>query len=245
MHEIQLQTIDSTQTYAKAHAIEFPKHQITCVSAEEQTAGRGRYNRVWVSPKGVNLYATFYFRLPNRAKDLTSLAQVMACSFAELLLKEGLRPTIKWPNDVQLSGKKVSGVLSETAFEREEVNIFLGIGVNVNMGIDLLAKIDQPATSLKIETGRVWDRLTTLKKLQAQFSHDLELFKQEGFAPFHNLFDKLLAYKGQTIRCFDGKKEWVGICHSLSADGQLNLLLPDQTLHKCISGDIQKVKAGE
>ncbi|HEX2583409.1 MAG TPA: biotin--[acetyl-CoA-carboxylase] ligase [Chlamydiales bacterium] len=238
MHEIRLQTIDSTQTYAKAHAAEFPKDQMTCVSAEEQTAGRGRYNRIWVSPKGVNLYVTFYFRWPITTKDLTSLAQVMACSFAELLLKEGLYPLIKWPNDVQLSGKKVSGILSETAFQGDEVDLFLGIGINVNMGIDLLSKIDQPATSLQIETGKTWDRWDTLKKLQMQFSHDLELFKQKGFAPFHPLFEKLLAYRGQTIHCFDGKKEWVGICHSLSADGQLNILLPDQTLHKCISGDI-------
>jgi BirA family biotin operon repressor/biotin-[acetyl-CoA-carboxylase] ligase len=238
MNEIHLQTIDSTQMYAKAHAANFPKHQITCVIAEEQTAGRGRFQRAWVSPKGINLYATFFFRLPAHAKDLVSLAQIMACSLANVLLKEGLAPKIKWPNDVQLSGKKLSGILCETAFHGDEVEIFLGIGINVNMLADLLEKIDQPATSLLAETGRQWDRAALLKKVQKQFDKDLELFKKEGFFPFHNFCENLLAHKGKEIRCFDGKMEWVGICHSLTPDGQLNVLLHDNSIHKIVSGEV-------
>src|SRR5579872_3829888 len=90
MHEIQLDVIDSTNTYAKQHAASFPKDQITCVTAEEQTAGRGRYDRKWVSPKGVNIYATFYFTLPANTLDIVSLSQVMAYSLSSLLLQEGL-----------------------------------------------------------------------------------------------------------------------------------------------------------
>ena len=235
---IRLESIDSTQSYAKKHAAEFPPHQITCISAEEQTAGRGRFQRHWVSPKGLNLYTTFYFRLPSSMKDLISLAQVMACSLARLLLESGLEPKIKWPNDIQLNGKKLSGVLCETVFGKNEVEIFLGIGINVNMGADLLEKIDQPATSLKKETGKEWDRNELLKKLQTHWLSDLELFKKEGFAPFHDFLENHLAYKNEEIRFFDGKKEWVGICHSLTKDGQLNILLNDNTIHKVVSGEI-------
>ena len=242
MHEIHLDRIDSTNTYAKEHVLEFPPDQITCIHADEQTAGRGRYERSWVSPPNVNLYATFYFRLPPDALHLTSLAQVMAASFASLLIAEGLHPKIKWPNDLQLSGKKVSGILCETSFHPKWVDIFLGIGINVNMEKEALNQIDQPATSLKTETGKSWDRQTLLHKLQHQFVSDLEKFKTSGFLPFYYLIDNLLAFKGETIRCFDGSREWVGICHSITNEGQLNLYLPDHSIHTLSSGDIRSSK---
>lgn len=239
MREICLETIDSTQNYAKAHRAQFAKGEITCITADQQTAGRGRYQRKWVSPPGQNIYATFFFELPRNTLHLIALAQVMAYSFANVLLHERLAPKIKWPNDIQLSGKKVSGILCETQFHTSHVDIFLGIGINVNLDAQMTAQIDQPATSLLIETGRTWDKKTLLKKLQKQFAGDLEAFKQHGFAPFHGAFEKLLTFKGQTIRCFDGKKTWEGVCHSLTEDGQLNLLLPDHTLHVISSGDIE------
>ncbi len=239
MHQIHLETIDSTNTYAKKHFETFPPDQITCITAEEQTAGRGRYQRKWVSPRGVNIYATFYFRLPIDTLHLISLAQVMAYSLTAVLLREGLSPKIKWPNDIQLSGKKVSGILCETVFQKEWVDLFLGIGINVNLDKKSAAQIDQPATSLRIETGGEWSREILLSKLQKQFTADLQKFKKKGFAPFHSAVESLLAFKGETIRCFDGKKVWTGICHSLTNDGQLNLYLPDKTMHTILSGDIQ------
>lgn len=239
MHEIttiHLDTIDSTNTYAKRHVHTFAPDKITCISAEEQTAGRGRFQRSWHSPKHLNLYVTFYFRLPLNTLHLVSLAQVMTYSFAHILLQQKLHPKIKWPNDVQLNNKKIAGVLCETSFQEKYAEIFLGIGINVNM--DSFGKIDKPATSLKVETGRTWDKEALLKQLQKQFAADLERFKKEGFTPFHSQFENLLAYKGQTIHCFDGKKEWVGICHSLTNDGQLNLYLPDKSIHTVLAGDI-------
>jgi BirA family biotin operon repressor/biotin-[acetyl-CoA-carboxylase] ligase len=241
MNSIHLDTIDSTNTYAKLHASHFPTDQITCISAEEQTVGRGRYERRWISPRGVNLYATFFFQLSSHTPHLISLGQVMAASFATVLLKEGFFPKIKWPNDVQLQGKKVSGILCETSFHPPFVDVFLGIGVNVNMKADDLVQIDQPATSLKEETGHVWDKKTLLRKLQQQFASDLENFKREGFLPFYQLFDSLLALKGKKITCFDGQKTWVGTCHSLTEEGQLNLLLLDHSLHTISSGDISSI----
>src|SRR4051812_3291883 len=108
---IHLDQIDSTNTYAKQHAQDFAPDKITCITAEEQTAGRGRFQRKWISPRGVNLYTTFYFRLPLSTLHLTSLCQVAAFSVSSLLLQSDLHPKIKWPNDVLLSGKKISGVL--------------------------------------------------------------------------------------------------------------------------------------
>ncbi len=238
MHEIRLDIIDSTNTYGKLHVGEFPHDQITCITAEEQTAGRGRYHRKWISPRGVNIYATFCFRLQARSLHLGCLGHLMACSLTAVLIKMGFNPKIKWPNDIQLNQKKLSGILCETQFHKDLVDVFLGIGININLDAKTAASIDQPATSLLIETGKEWDREEVLKKLQKQFEIDLSLFKKEGFTPFHDRFERLMAYIGKTIRIFDGETTWTGICHSLSPDGQLNLLMPNHIIQKIATGDI-------
>lgn len=238
MNTIHLESVDSTNTYARQHAKSFDPAKITCITADYQTAGRGRFQRHWISPKGENLLATFYFRLPSHSLHLISLAQVMAASIASVLLHEDLHPKIKWPNDVQLSGKKLAGVLCETTFSGGGIDVFLGAGINVNMSKEHLSKIDQPATSLFVETGRHWEIKALLQHLQRQFESDLSKFKKEGFAPFHHFFENLLSLKGHEVRCFDGKKVWVGICHSLTMDGQLNLYLPDKTIHTVSSGEV-------
>jgi len=238
IEEIHFETIDSTNAYAKRECRFFPTDRIICVSADEQTAGVGRYGRKWVSPKGVNLYATLCFKLPQNLPDLGCLAILAAYSLASLLLESGLRPKIKWPNDVRLNGKKVSGILCETIFEPKEVQVLLGIGVNVNMGKKDLDRIDQPATSLKEETGKTWDRAALLKRYLRHFEADLERFKAQGFAPFHGPVEQILAFKGETVRCFDGENEWSGVLRSLGTDGCLHLDLPDGSHRSFHSGDL-------
>jgi len=235
--EIHLDSVDSTNTYAKQHLSEFAPDKITCILAEEQTAGRGRFTRSWHSPRGLNLYVTFVFQLSSPL-HLGSIGQVMALSFAQVLIREGLHPLVKWPNDVLLGGKKLSGVLAETQTIKSSIAVFLGIGINVNLNLAELKQIDQPATSLKVETHRDWNRAALFKKLSQQFVADLDKFKKKGFEPFHHQFENLMAFKGKTIHCFDGKKEWTGLCHSITHDGQLNLCLPDHTIHTLSAGDI-------
>lgn len=238
MNEIHLEIIDSTNSYAKEHASTFPPGEITCISAEEQTAGRGRHQRKWISPDQVNIYATFYFQLPRPTHHLSALAQVMAFSLATVLIKEGFQPKIKWPNDVQLNGKKLAGILCETTFQSHCIEIFLGIGININLSENQASLIDQPATSLLIETGKLWDKRTFFTKLQNQFIEDLNRFKRNGFAPFHNLVENLLAYKGEMIEVIDGPNKWRGICHSLTPEGKLNLYLDNQIVQTISSGDL-------
>ena len=235
--QIHLDTIDSTNLYAKKHASEFPRDQITCITAEEQTAGRGRQQRRWASPRGVNLYITFFFHLPVNTRDIPCLAHLISLSLAQVLSE--LSPKIKWPNDLLLNGKKFCGILCETTFSPQEIEIILGIGIDVNMPAELLAEIDAPATSLLVETGRSWNRHDLLKKLQTQFTQDLEKFKTHGFAPFHAKINQLLAYRGETVRIIDGEKEWVGICDSIGEDGRLALLMPNGEKRFFYSGNLR------
>ncbi len=166
---LYLDTIDSTQNYAKTHIVLFDASAITCIVAEEQTNGRGQFQRKWTSPRGVNLYATLVFRLPLPCPQLNTLAIVMAKTIKTVLQKENIPATLKWPNDVQIHNKKVAGALCETIFHPTFIDIFLGFGLNVNMEQEDLTKIDQPATSLKEETGKIWDKNALLEKIQAEF----------------------------------------------------------------------------
>jgi len=232
---ITLDSVGSTQAFAKENAHTYAKDKITCVSTKEQTKGVGRFHRPWLSPKG-NIFATFYFTLPKDSLHLTSLAQIMTLSFAEVLCNNNLAPKIKWPNDVLLNNHKCAGTLCEITFNKDHVDVFLGIGIDVNMSKEECAQIDKPATSLKVETGKDWSEEEILKALQEQFAKDLTLFKEKGFDPFHSKFENLMAYIGEEITCFDGEKEYSGICHSLNSEGQLNL---------CIDGDMRTIFSGD
>lgn len=166
-------TIESTQTYAKKHAAEFPPHDLTCVVADVQTQGYGQFQRPWISPKGKNLYVTFYFQVPNPCLHLTQLTSQMIKSVQKVLENEGVITTIKPLNDLFLQGKKIAGALTETEFHKTHIEIFLGLGLNLSLDTDDVAKIDQPATGLEQETGKRWDKKTLLAAIQHQFLHDL------------------------------------------------------------------------
>src|ERR1700733_13141072 len=235
VHYVHLDTVDSTNNWVKSHLPELAS--LTCVTAEEQTAGRGRFKRHWVSPRSENIYATLYLTVPLGSIYLANLGQIMAFACAKVLRGIGFEAELKWPNDILIQGRKIAGVLTETVTHGEEIGGIIGIGVNVNMKAASLEAIGVPATSLLQLSQKKWDLKELTELLMNHFLQDLELLKKSGFAPFQAPFEKMLAYKGQEITCRDGTQTIKGICHSLSKDGRLQLVLP--------SGEIKLVTAGE
>jgi BirA family biotin operon repressor/biotin-[acetyl-CoA-carboxylase] ligase len=152
-----LKQVDSTNRYARDEYANLA--DATLLVAEAQTGGRGRRGRVWQSPPGCNLYATFVIKRwphpPTAATWLASLATL------DLLRQTAPGPAwwIKWPNDILCGDRKVCGVLCETyaAIGNVPTGMLIGIGVNLNMPSDQLAAIDRPATSTLAETGRSVD----------------------------------------------------------------------------------------
>lgn len=169
---IHFTNIDSTNTWAKQHINELDPHSLTVITADEQNGGRGQFNRKWVSPPGLNIYATFCYLLKAPVKDAGPLSQLLSRAAVCALQELGFSPKLKWPNDILLSGKKVAGVLCELVTEDNGQWVIAGIGLNVNMSKDLLEKIDQPATSLCLEGGLEIDRDLLLQKIV----HAFELF---------------------------------------------------------------------
>lgn len=234
---INFVSLDSTNTWAKNNAHMLDPQYITCITAQEQTAGRGRFFRKWLSPKGQNIYATLYFQIPKTSPYLGNLGQVMCLSCCSVLREKGFSPQIKWPNDLLIAGKKVAGVLCETVAMEDNLGIVLGFGINVNMSQELLDMIDQPATSLAQQSGHLWKIEQILELIVKQFAHDLQNLERHGFVYFQKDYEELLAYKGQLMSWSDGIRNIKGICHSISEDGKLNLIIP--------SGEMLSLSAGE
>ena len=189
---IFLEKTASTNTYAKENVESFDANNITCITTKEQTAGRGQFAKSWYSPPGKNLLTPFYFTLSKNQKDIEHLAQLMAQSVAKILLQMGFSPQFKWPNDLLLCQKKVCGVLAEITQQKELIYVFIGVGLNINMGKEDLEQIDQPATSLLAESEKTFSIEEILLSLQEQFSDDLALFKKRGFSPFLEFINDLL-----------------------------------------------------
>ena len=223
IERICLDCIDSTHAWAKRNSAALRPDALTCITARVQTAGQGRHKRLWHSPPEVNLYMTLYFVLLSPSGNL---AQLLSLSAAALMEKAGLHPQIKWPNDLLLSGKKVAGVLCESFPSQRETIVLLSMGLNVNMSKEMLSVIDQPATSLTVETDKNWEVNEVKEALLKEFVQDLALFQAEGFSPFAPRYDALLAHKGKALHCFDGSQVREGICLGILPDGRLELLLP-------------------
>ncbi|EKD28359.1 MAG: hypothetical protein ACD_79C00331G0001, partial [uncultured bacterium] len=226
--DIFLKTVDSTQEYAKKKASCFDPKKITCIFAEEQTKGKGRFNRKWLSHQKNNLNVTFYFQLPSKTLHLSSINHILALSLIEILREKKLDSKIKWPNDVMLSEKKLSGILCEVQIKGDIADIFLGIGINVNSPKEFIDEIDQKATSLKLETNKTWNIKELLENIKQKFLKNLNLFKEKGFTPFHEKYENLLLYVGEKITFYDGKNEYKGILHSIDCEGKLNLYTQDK-----------------
>ncbi len=158
------ETLPSTNDWAKAHLSSFSREALHVISSDCQTSGRGRYGRKWISPRGSNLYATFVFF--SETAEPVAITRLLALTAAALFPFEC---QLKWPNDLLVNGKKIAGILCETSSDA----IIIGIGINVHMTAEELAQIDQPATSLQLETGRDYSVKELLHDLSGRFASEL------------------------------------------------------------------------
>src|SRR3972149_7092689 len=193
---------DSTNT----KAFELAMHRApegTLVVAESQRKGKGRLGRRWESPKEVNIYTSIILRpriAPSSASQITLLAAVATARAIEKATK--ILPDIKWPNDLLIRNRKVSGILMELDSEADMVNfIVLGIGIDINMDINSLPPdVAKVATSIKNETGRTIERVPLVQELFRQLEKWYEIFKADGFGPIITEWERLSIMAGEDIK---------------------------------------------
>ena len=220
---IHLKKIDSTNDYALRNMAKL-EAEIT-IYADEQTAGKGRNNRTWISSQKSNLYFTIILK-PDLKKFtvLPNITQYMAIVICRILEKYEIIAQIKWPNDILVDGKKIAGILCETVFKGSNLEgIALGVGVNLNMSEDFLAIIDQPATALNVLLGKRINRRKFLDILLDEFFENYESFLLQGFVCIRDEYkQKLISLnKSVKINMLDEISE--GIIRNIDLIGQLIL----------------------
>ena len=219
-----------------ARAAEAGAPEGAIVLAEEQTAGRGRMGRSWVSPPGVNLYATIVLR-PS-LDDLRYLAVIAPLAVCQAIEETtSLFPRIRWPNDVLIDGKKVSGILVQSELSGDEVLYALaGIGVNVNLDASAHVEIATIATSLRAELGREVSREEVLASLLDRFEEHYEALRRGEVVSM--AWKLRLDTLGKPVRVqFAGGRVEEGVAVDADSDGSLILRRDD--------GSHVRIEAGE
>ncbi len=207
--------------------------------ADVQTHGRGRFTRIWNSEPGRDL--TFSLLLPLTSlepKLRQNITQIAALAVAQMLEGYGLKPSVKWPNDVLIQRKKISGILCEIIKTDEKVFGVLGIGINVNSTDQFLASIDLPATSLRCELHHKIERQDLLKKLLEIIINCFNVLCQTGFTQNREEIIKRLAFINEHIIFTDVKQDsYSGKIIDLNDDGSL--------LFECEKRGIISLNSGE
>jgi len=228
----------STNTLAFAEGVAGAPHGLTVV-ADAQTGGRGRRGRDWHSPPGAGLYVSVLLRprlLPQAAPPLAFAAAVAVAEVLEKTLD--LAPRLKWPNDVQLGGRKVCGILLEMSAEPERVAfVVCGIGLNVNADA-LPPDLAHRATSLRLELGEPVARPLVLAPLLGALERWVDRYVDEGFAPLREAWLARAAHLGQEVRVDTPNGTILGVAETLDADGALVLRLASGRPKRILVGDV-------
>jgi BirA family biotin operon repressor/biotin-[acetyl-CoA-carboxylase] ligase len=206
----------------------------TVIIAEEQTAGRGRFDRRWVSQAGQNLTLSVILRPRMEALRQMNMAACLSVVRA-IRSATGLSPTVKWPNDVRLGGRKVCGILIESRVEQDGAGyVVVGIGLNVNFDPRPHDEIASIATSLKLESGRHIPRLPLCRTMLTEFDR---LCDAEGDA-VRDEWRGALETLGRHVRVRWGDVVDEGLATDVDAEGNLVLQRSDGTLTTLVAGEV-------
>jgi len=235
---IHFKTIDSTNTYGLANFETLEDK--TIIIADEQTKGRGRFNRVWVSDNYENIYLSFILK-PEKKDYITNLTQYLSVITAKTIESYGVEAHIKYPNDVLVNGKKICGILSEGALKKNILQgIVLGIGINLNMPKEVIETIDRPATSLNLITNKTIDKQDFLNKLLNKFFENYEKSISKGFLYFKEDYLNRTHFLGKTvwIQQRDGAPKEEVIALKIDDNGNLIVKTLQNTEKIVYSGDV-------
>ena len=193
--------------------------------AERQTAGRGRRGRVWASPFAENLYCSVVLRVDGGMSQVEALSLTVGLAVAKTLQSLGLNGVqLKWPNDVLVDGRKISGILLELAGDPADVcHVVIGIGINVNMANDAPGAIDQPWASVRQCVGRMLDRNDLAAELLLQLRDCLSMHWQHGFAGLREEWEALHAWRGRSVVLTAGNNATLGVVLGVDERGAVRL----------------------
>jgi BirA family biotin operon repressor/biotin-[acetyl-CoA-carboxylase] ligase len=241
-----LSEIDSTNSYAHNLAREGAQEGEVIV-AERQTHGRGRLGRSWVSPPYVNLYFSVILRPRLLPRDVPQITLMAAVALTEALTPfAAVAPTIKWPNDILIQGKKLAGILTESSCEAGRVEfVILGAGINVNTSLESLpAPIHERATSLSAVNGKQISREKLFKRLIQDLDRCYGELEQSGFESLAARWEAHFGLRGKKVKVEMVDQSFCGTAMGLDRDGALIVEDEKKVVQRVIAADVIPLEEG-
>jgi BirA family transcriptional regulator, biotin operon repressor / biotin---[acetyl-CoA-carboxylase] ligase len=232
--------IDSTNAYARQLAAA-GADEGEIVVAEAQTRGRGRLGRSWISPPFVNLYLSVILRPhlpPMHAPQLTLMAAVALADTVASFLRTP--PTIKWPNDILIEGRKVAGILTESRCDSERIEfVILGIGANLNYPAELMPdSIRDRATSIASVTQTEVSREEFFRRLIQALDRCYGEIEESGFADLAHRWEALFGLREKKVRAEMAGRTITGIAKGIDPDGALIVEDGRGERQRIVAGDV-------
>ena len=236
--------IASTNTIAMRLAERGEPHG-AIVLAEEQTGGRGRAGRSWISEKSAGIYCTILLRPPIPPAHAPLLTLVAGLAARDAAAEElDTAPDIRWPNDLLVGGRKFAGILTEMHAEPDRIHYaVVGIGMNVNQS-KMSAEIATFATSLKIETKKSHSRFELLIRTLHHFDRYYNQFISDGAQPILRRFAEVSSYfRGKRVRITTSTEAFTGTTAGLESSGVLRVSRDDgHGIELVLSGDVAEAE---
>ena len=214
------------------------------VIAEEQTAGRGRLGRSWISERGSGLYVSLILRPRLSAADAAVVTLAMGLAVSRAIHRlTNVACDLRWPNDVLLGGRKCCSILTEMVAEDDQVRyVITGIGVNVNH-TDLPAELVETATSLRLATGCEYSREALLAEILNEADRYMSILVERGPAAIVELFTRASSYaEGKRVVVLNGAEEIAGSTAGLTAAGGLLLRRDDGAVMPIVAGSVRPLE---
>lgn len=231
--------VDSTNNWAKEEA-RLGASEGTVLTADMQTAGKGRRGRSWESPTGTSIYMSLILRpqiAPEKASMLTLVLGLSAAQAIRDLF--GLEVLIKWPNDLVISGKKICGILTEMNVGAGGIEyVVAGIGINVNTR-EFPEELADKGTSLCLEYGKEIDRQVLMEAVLDRFFRNYELFlEKQDLSLLVDEYNAVLVNRGKSIRVLEPGHEYDGISGGINEKGELLVTREDGTEVAVYAGEV-------
>ena len=247
-HLLILPEVSSTN----AHALTLthtPVPHGTAVIAEHQTAGRGRLNRTWFSPPGLNLYTSIILNPPPHFERISWIPLIAGLAITDsIYLQTSLPVSLKWPNDLLCDDKKIGGILCEgISHGNKEQVVVVGIGINVHMRKeDFPLNLQQASTSLAMVSQATVNRNILLASFLNAFEHWYDLLLKGPITHIHHTYMARCETIGRKVLIqLTNQEEFVAIGHTIGEDGSLHVCLkdtPSEGIRVIHSGDVTHLR---
>lgn len=227
--------LNSTNLHLKQNFEKYENFDV--IIAEHQSNGYGRFKRQWLDLGGENIFMSICLKFDGFNENVVGLTQYTALMLAKTFEKYGISPTIKWPNDIHVNKKKISGILAESVIKNSKfLGIVLGLGININSDNKNFSSVSQDVTSLNVEISKNIDKDNFVEEFLEEFKTSYEQLLKFGFK---NLKEEYMSYltcldKEVTVKNYNNF--YSGIARGITDNGLLSLE---------INGEVQEISAGD